>query len=167
MLTGMRLHSPKCQSQEIRKAGTSRHGHQRWMCKECGRTFGEKNHRVIYEGRRQQALTLYAEGMSARAFEREVGVSHNSVLGWVRQEAAGQALVPVPAQAQQIVEMDEMWSYCGSKMWWAIERSTHRIVAWALGGKRHGDSPGAAAAAGRGVPCAVLHGSPQALSRHC
>lgn len=85
------------------------------MCKKCGRTFGEKNHRVIDEQRRHKALTLYAEGMSARAIERVVGVSHNSVLGWVRQEVAAQALVPVPASAQQIVEMDEMWSYCGSK----------------------------------------------------
>lgn len=115
MLVGMELNCPDCQSQKVRKAGISRHGHQRWMCKKCGRTFGEKNHRVIEEERRQKALTLYAEGMSARAIERVVGVSHNSVLGWVRQEAAAQALAPVPEPAQQVVEMDEMWSYCGSK----------------------------------------------------
>lgn len=85
------------------------------MCKECGRTFGQKNHRVIDEPTRQRALGLYAEGMSARAIERVVGVSHNSVLGWVRQEVAAQAVAPAPAAAQQVVEMDEMWSYCGSK----------------------------------------------------
>ena len=64
---------------------------------------------------RDRALALYAEGMSARAIERVVGVSHNSVLGWVRQEVAGQAVVPPPATEQHLVEIDEMWSYVGSK----------------------------------------------------
>ncbi len=106
---------PKCGNQEIRKAGISRHGHQRWKCQACKRTFGEKNHRLIDSQTREKALQLYAEGMSARAIERVVGVSHNSVLGWVRKEVQGQALKTPDPAAQQTVEIDEMWSYVGSK----------------------------------------------------
>lgn len=85
------------------------------MCKACGRTFGDKNHRRIDSQTRDKALALYAEGMSARAIERVVGVSHNSVLGWVRKEVEDYALKPPPAAEQQVVEIDEMWSYVGSK----------------------------------------------------
>ena len=36
----MSLICPQCQSSHTRKAGISRHGHQRWLCKGCGRTAG-------------------------------------------------------------------------------------------------------------------------------
>ncbi|GKT23505.1 IS1 family transposase [Acidovorax sp. SUPP3334] len=111
----MTLQCTHCQSQEVRKFGISRHGHQRWMCKACGRTFGEKNHWAIDTETREKALALYAQGMSARAIERVIGVSHNSVLGWVRKEVEGKAVQPPVSGHQQIVEMDEMWSYAGSK----------------------------------------------------
>ncbi|MDA8521693.1 IS1 family transposase [Acidovorax sp. NCPPB 4044] len=111
----MTLQCPDCQHQEVRNAGTSRHGHRRWACKACGRTFGDKNYRLIDSQTRERALALYAEGMSARAIERIVGVSHNSVLNWVRKEVADQALQPIPPATQQVVEIDEMWSYAGSK----------------------------------------------------
>lgn len=111
----MTQNCPRCQSTHMRKAGISRHGHQRWLCKDCGRTFGDKNYRLIEPDTKARALAMYAEGVSARAIERLLGVSHNSVLGWVRQEVDKQALQPVPAQELQVVEMDEMWSYVGSK----------------------------------------------------
>lgn len=111
----MSLICPQCRSSHTRKAGISRHGHQRWLCKGCGRTFGEKNYRLIDPATREKALAMYAEGIAARAIERLLGVSHNSVLGWVRKEVSAQALAPVPAQELQVVEIDEMWSYVGSK----------------------------------------------------
>lgn len=111
----MTQNCPRCQSSHMRKAGISRHGHQRWRCKDCGRTFGDKNYRLIEPDTKAKALAMYAEGVSARAIERLLGVSHNSVLGWVRQEVTQQALQPVPAQELQVVEMDEMWSFVGSK----------------------------------------------------
>lgn len=111
----MSLNCPRCQSAHMRKVGISRHGHQRWLCKDCGRTFGEKNYRMIDPATKEKALAMYAEGVSARAIERLLGVSHNSVLGWVRQQVSRQALQCVPAQELQVLEMDEMWSYVGSK----------------------------------------------------
>lgn len=111
----MTQNCPRCQSTHMRKAGISRHGHQRWLCKDCGRTFGDKNYRLIEPDIKARALAMYAEGISARAIERLLGVSHNSVLGWVRQEVQNTALQPVPADNVQVVEIDEMWSFVGSK----------------------------------------------------
>ena len=106
---------PRCQSLQTRKIGLSRHKRQRWQCKSCGRTFGEKDLRLIDAKTKELALAMYAEGIAARKIERLLNVSHNSVLGWVRREVEGLALKPVQAHKQQIVEIDEMWSYVGSK----------------------------------------------------
>ena len=144
----MTQNCPRCQSTHMRKAGVSRHGHQRWLCKDCGRTFGDKNYRLIDPETKARALAMYAEGVSARAIERLLGVSHNSVLGWVRQEVDKQALQPVPAQELQVVEMDEMWSYVGSKkpdLAVVGDRAQHTPDrGLGAGGSGHNDSEGAA-----------------------
>nr|WP_226572586.1 helix-turn-helix domain-containing protein [Microseira wollei] len=36
---------------------------------------------------RERCLKLYADGMGCRAIGRETGVSHNTVINWVRQNA--------------------------------------------------------------------------------
>ena len=40
---------------------------------------------------------------AARKIERLLGVSHNSVLGWVRKEVEFKALEPVPAKDLSVV----------------------------------------------------------------
>lgn len=81
----------------------------------------------------------YAEGIGLRATERLVGVSHNSVMNWLRQQVAGQSLVPADASQVQTIEADELWSYVGEKhrvwLWWAIDRATGQVLAWTLGGR--------------------------------
>ncbi len=106
---------PSCQGQHIRKNGKSRHGHQRFVCVSCKVTFGQTDHRRVDEDKKQDALRHYAEGIGLRATERLVGVSHNSVMNWVRQEVAGQSLAQADASQVQIVEADELWSYVGEK----------------------------------------------------
>ncbi len=71
--------------------------------------------RLIDPKTKELALAMYAEGIAARKIERLLGVSHNSVLGWVRKEVANQALKSAAARQLQVVEADEMWSYVGSK----------------------------------------------------
>ena len=61
------------------------------------------------------ALQMYAEGIAARKIERLLGVSHNSVLGWVRKEVQGKALKSIPTAELTQVEIDEMWSFIGTK----------------------------------------------------
>ena len=57
----------------------------------------------------------YAEGVGLRATERLVGVSHNSVMNWVKQEVAGKALVKVDASEIVYIEADELHSFVGEK----------------------------------------------------
>lgn len=106
---------PACQSSQIVKNGRSRHGHQRYRCMSCRTTFGDLDRRRIDESTKQSALRHYAEGVGLRATERLVGPSHNTVMRWVRQEVAGQALAKLDAASIEHVEADELWSYVGQK----------------------------------------------------
>jgi insertion element IS1 protein InsB len=104
-----------CQSQHIRKNGLSRHGHQRYLCYKCRRTFGEVDHRAIPEEKKAEALKYYLEGLGLRAIERLLGVSHNSVMNWVLQAVEGKSLEKTESSEVQWVEADELWSYIGKK----------------------------------------------------
>lgn len=106
---------PSCQTLRVLKNGRSRHGNQRFVCTACKLTFGETDHRRVDEALKQSALRHYAEGVGLRATQRLVGPSHNSIMRWVREEVAGQALAKMDAAKIEYVEADELWSYVGSK----------------------------------------------------
>ena len=81
----------------------------------CKRTFGEKDLRLIDPEIKKLALAMYAEGIAARKIERLLGVSHNSVLGWVKREVQDKALQAPAIKDLEVVEADEMWRYLCSK----------------------------------------------------
>ena len=77
-------HCPKCQSHSYVKSGIIK-GRQRFKCKDCNYYFtvqklGKRidNYYVV------KALQLYVEGVSFREIERILGVSHVSVMNWVK-----------------------------------------------------------------------------------
>ena len=76
---------PKCKSDEIVKSGTAK-GKQRYKCKQCSYFFS-----VMKEGKSIdpyyviKALQLYIEGVTLREIERILGVSHVSVMNWIRK----------------------------------------------------------------------------------
>jgi AcrR family transcriptional regulator/transposase-like protein len=75
---------PECQSEKLAKNG-HRHGKQRYICKDCGRQFGtEPSDRGYPSEIRHRCLDLHARGASFREIERQTGVSHNTVINWVR-----------------------------------------------------------------------------------
>ena len=104
-----------CESEEVVKNGKSRHGRQRWRCRACGKTFGERDHRRVAAAKRESALAHYLEGVGLRATERLVGVSHNAVMNWVREEVEGKALAAARPEEVQWVEADELWTCVGQK----------------------------------------------------
>ena len=104
-----------CGSKSVVKNGLSRHGRQRWLCRECGRTFGETDHRRVSEAKKQSALAHYLEGVGLRATERLVGVSHNSVMNWVLEAVKGASLRAIAPEEVHWVEADELWTYVGKK----------------------------------------------------
>ena len=75
-----------CQSIHIRKNG-KRKGKQNYHCKSCDRQFIHSHSMRGYSSEmKERCLNLYFEGMSYRAIERETGVSHNTVINWVKQK---------------------------------------------------------------------------------
>jgi transposase-like protein/AcrR family transcriptional regulator len=75
---------PNCQSDRVAKNGHQQ-GKQRYICRECGRQFVD---RYVERGypleMRQRCLDLHAQGVSFREIERSTGVSHNTVINWVK-----------------------------------------------------------------------------------
>ena len=106
---------PRCPTAHIVKNGTSRHGHQRWQCLACQKTFGEKDRRLVAPEKKAAALAQYLEGVGQRATERLLGVSHNSITNWVKKAVAGQVLKTTPAAQVAWVEADELWTYVAKK----------------------------------------------------
>lgn len=111
----MKLICPNCSSIKFVKNGKSRHGNQRYRCKDCGDTFGEVDHRAVDPTLKEAALRAYADGVGQRQTERLVGVSHNSIMNWVKAEIAGKALEKIDPSTIEYVEADELWSYVAEK----------------------------------------------------
>ncbi len=76
---------PKCQNHDVVKSGVVK-GRQRYNCKKCNYYFT-----VFKDGKNIdpyyviKALQLYIEGVSLREIERLIGVSHVSVINWVKK----------------------------------------------------------------------------------
>lgn len=88
-------------------------GRQRWRCRECG-----YRHTVQQRGKeahlKRQAVELYLEGLGFRSIGRFLKVSHVAVYNWIRR--FGEKLSALrSANEIEIVEMDEMHTYIGSK----------------------------------------------------
>lgn len=76
---------PKCNSLDVSRNGIVKE-RQRFKCKKCNYNFtvdkigkGISSYYVI------KALQLYIEGVSFREIERLLGVSHVSVMNWVKK----------------------------------------------------------------------------------
>jgi AcrR family transcriptional regulator len=75
---------PDCQSDRVAKNGHQQ-GKQRYTCRGCGRQFVDRYTPRGYPLEiRQRCLALHAQGISFREIERSTGVSHNTVISWVK-----------------------------------------------------------------------------------
>ena len=76
---------PLCQSTDCIKSGIVKQ-RQRFKCKSCNYYFTvKKKGKGIDDYYVVKALQLYLEGLSYREIERILGVSHVSVMNWVRR----------------------------------------------------------------------------------
>ncbi|MDO9213892.1 MAG: helix-turn-helix domain-containing protein [Methylococcales bacterium] len=64
---------------------------------------------------KRQALALYLEGLGFRSIGRLLNCSHVAVYQWIKQYGEQDRLDELPATELDVVEMDEMHSYIGSK----------------------------------------------------
>ena len=104
----------KCKSSNRVKRGIVK-GKQRYTCKECGYNYTvEEKSTSKSDSMKRQALVLYLEGLGFRSIGRFFNVSHVSVYYWIK--SFGGKIEEIRSEQQiEIVEIDEMHTYIGSK----------------------------------------------------
>lgn len=108
------MNCPKCGKQASCKDGRV-NGRQRYLCKDCNYryTVSERSGTGSAEVKRM-ALLLYLEGLGFRSIARVLGFSNVTILNWIR--VFGEQLDVIKNDKPvQVVEMDEIHSYVGSK----------------------------------------------------
>lgn len=83
---------------------------------------------------------MYTEGNGIRTIGRLLGMSHVTVIRWIRR-IAKKLSPPIPSYAKHI-EIDELYFYLGNKkrkrwLWLAICRATKKILGFCIGGRGH------------------------------
>jgi len=105
---------PKCASKVYCKDGKAQ-GRQRYLCKGCKYRYTVKQRSGTGNlSTRRQALELYLEGLGFRSIGRILKFSNVTILNWIKE--FGKELQPIKTKnAIQVMELDEMHSYIGSK----------------------------------------------------
>src|SRR3954462_2907530 len=91
------------------------HGHQRYRCKACGRSFTATPPRGKPAAMKALAVLLYGLGsVCLSGIAKLLGVSHVAIYRWVR--AAGEETPPPPGiPSDNIVQIDEIWLFVDGK----------------------------------------------------
>ena len=99
------------------KNGKNDSGSQRYQCRVCQRRYTPEPKENGYPTvLRQQAVKLYADGVSFRRIARHLGVDHVTVMHWVKAHADQLPDAPLPAEKPlHVVEMDELYTFVGKK----------------------------------------------------
>lgn len=75
----------KCGSEKLIKNGTNGAGNPKSKCKNCGFS-GAINPKRVDESTKELIVKAYQERASLRGVARIFGVSHGSVLNWVKKK---------------------------------------------------------------------------------
>jgi transposase-like protein len=116
------LSCKSCGSSEAVKNGFVKNK-QRYKCKSCGRTFREGDKRQIHDfDKKVKVLKLYLEGAGIRSISRVEGVSPPVILDLIKdyskiiKEKLNEIKLPESAKEIQILELDELFTYCQKKL---------------------------------------------------
>ena len=106
---------PKCESENHIKRGIVKN-RQRYMCKGCGYLYTvNKIGKQLEKQYVIRSLQLYLEGLGFRSIERIMGVSHVSVINWVKKYGKNVEVLRKEDKPGVEVEVDELYSYIGTK----------------------------------------------------
>lgn len=108
------MNCPNCKSTRKVKNGVIK-GNQRYKCKDCNFNFTvEYKSTAKRPDVRRFGLMLYLEGLGFHSIGRLLNVSHVSVINWIKKY--GQQISEIRNDKPvEIMELDELHSYCGSK----------------------------------------------------
>lgn len=102
---------PQCQSDKIIKSGVL-NDRQRYKCKTCNYHFTvNKLGKRIDQYYVTKALQLFLEGLSYREIERILGVSHVTVMKWVRKHNIKQVHQTDYHPTYKILTSDELANF--------------------------------------------------------
>lgn len=105
---------PNCGSEKHVKSGIIKN-RQRYKCKECGYHFTvNKAGKKIDDYYVNKALQLYLEGLSYREIERILGISHVSILNWVKKYNIKRPHNPNYHPTYKILSAHELATYFNS-----------------------------------------------------
>ena len=105
------MNCPKCASAKAVKTGKMK-GKQRYKCSDCGCNYTNSSKYRIPREKRLECLKLYLEGVGFRGIERLTGVSHVSVMNWVKELGERiEELRPQNGGQVNVMELDEMWHF--------------------------------------------------------
>lgn len=97
-------------------------GKQRYLCKDCGKTFRDGDAREKYTIEQKiRVIKLYTDGVGMRSIERAEGVSTPLLIHWIRnfgkmlREKISTTPIPNDAKDIEILEMDELFTYYQKK----------------------------------------------------
>lgn len=106
-------------------------GKQRWKCKSCSKTYRDGDLREKYTNeQRLRVIKWYLEGAGIMSIERMEGVPNPLIIKWIRKfsrilrSRLNEVEIPEDAKKIQIIELDELFSYCQKK----LTRSTYGLL---------------------------------------
>jgi insertion element IS1 protein InsB len=131
----------RCGSLNITKNGSNKCGQAQYHCKDCG-AYRVLEPRTPYtQEAKETILKAYRERASLRGLGRIFGVTRQTVALWIKtrvQNLPDLKDTLAPAQADDVLELDEAWSFVFKKehkrwLWTALCRRTRQIVAFVIG----------------------------------
>jgi transposase-like protein len=111
------------QQRNIKKAGQTARGVQRYQCKTCQKTFTETWGTIFYRKRTPdreilETLAFLAEGSRISTLARVKGHKEDTILQWLREAAQHAEQLEDVLMAEFRVErgqLDALWAYVGNK----------------------------------------------------
>jgi len=132
---------PRCGSVNLVKNGRDYKGSQKFRCNDCGRygTLCQPARELTRV--REYIERAVRERLSLRGIERVFGISRRTVSRWLERWIGSLPALHenlVEGQVDDILELDELWSFVGSKaqqrwLWLALCRRTRQVVAYWIG----------------------------------
>lgn len=135
---------PRCRGMKVVCNGIKRNGRQNFLCKGCKKQFQtEYVYKACEVKNTELVMKLLCRDSGIRDCEAVSGVSHGTVLKWIK-EAAAQIVLKPSKYSYNWVQIDEQRSYVGCKdrkvwMLYAYAEKEDEIVAFTMG-KRSADT---------------------------
>jgi len=107
----------KCKSKDcVKKMGKNASGSQRYICKNCGKSFVLKPKKKVYSEKfKKKAMRLYFEGNSSRAVARILKIGIITCLRWIKAYANKIKPKKYKNERVEVMEMDELYTFISEK----------------------------------------------------